>query len=143
MATPTPDTRSRGRGAARPEPTADRPADRAGLARRGEDLACDLLTRAGLKVVDRNWRCGEGEIDIVARAPGLLVVCEVKTRRGHTHGSPAAAVTPAKRRRLRHLAAAYLAARPVQGSVCVRFDVVSVTWPRGQEPTLHHLSGVL
>ena len=139
MATPTPDTRPRGRGAV----PSTAPAGRAELARRGEELACDVLARAGLKVVDRNWRCGDGEIDIVARAPGLLVICEVKTRRGHTHGSPAAAVTPTKRRRLRHLAAAYLAAHPVQGSVCVRFDVVSVTWPRGQEPTLHHLAGVL
>ncbi|HEV3496670.1 MAG TPA: YraN family protein, partial [Actinomycetes bacterium] len=88
------------------------PADRGELGRRGEALACARLTAAGLRVVARNWRCQTGEIDVVAEAPGLLVFCEVKTRRGDGYGSPAAAVTAAKQARLRGLAAAYLAATP-------------------------------
>jgi putative endonuclease len=118
----------------------DTPTD---LARRGEDLACTLLADAGLLVTDRNWRCGAGEIDIVARAPGLLVICEVKTRRGHAFGTPAAAVTDDKLRRLLRLAGAYLAAHPPGAPVTVRFDVVEVTWPRGHRPTAHHRAGVL
>lgn len=113
------------------------------LARRGEDLACELLADAGLLVVDRNWRCNDGEIDVVARAPGLLVICEVKTRRGHTHGSPAAAVTDDKQRRMLRLAGAYMAAHPTRLPVRVRFDVIAVTWPRDHTPTVHHLAGVL
>jgi putative endonuclease len=116
--------------------------DRRGqLGREGERLACALLGDAGLRVVARNWRCRLGEIDIVAVAPGLLVFCEVKTRRGDGYGTPAAAVTPAKQARLRHLAAAYLASVD-QPSCRVRFDVVAVTWPRGCTPRLVHLPGV-
>ena len=117
------------------------PADpRARLARRGEDLACELLRTAGLEVVARNWRCREGEIDVLASAPGLLVVCEVKTRRGDGFGSAAAAVTWSKQRRLRRLAAAYLAEAGLP-PVVVRFDVVAVTWPRGRAPVAEHLQG--
>ena len=70
--------------------------DRRGqLGRRGEELACERLTAAGLEVVARNWRCRAGEIDVIAAGPGLLVFCEVKTRRGHGYGTPAEAVTHA------------------------------------------------
>lgn len=92
----------------------------------GERLAARHLVAAGLRVVARNWRCPAGEIDIVAWEEDVLVVCEVKTRRGDAFGPPAAAVVPAKARRLRQLAALWLAeeesARPAE----VRFDVVSV-----------------
>jgi putative endonuclease len=108
------------------------------LGRRGEDLACERLVALGLRIVARNWRCRSGEIDVVAAAPDLLVFCEVKTRRGHGYGTPAEAVTPAKRTRLRLLAAAYLAA--VEHPPCaVRFDVVTITWPRGGAPVVDHL----
>jgi putative endonuclease len=120
-------------------PTSDQ---RHELGRRGEALAAGLLEAAGLRVVARNWRCRQGEIDLVAAGPGLLVFCEVKTRRGNGYGSPAAAVTSAKQARLRRLAAAYLAASPTP-PCHVRFDVVAVTWPRGGEPLLDHLQGVL
>src|SRR4029450_2573032 len=71
------------------------PADRGELGRRGEALACARLTAAGLRIVARNWRCQTGEIDVVAEGPGLLVFCEVKTRRGDGYGTPAAAVDAA------------------------------------------------
>ena len=114
---------------------------RARLARRGEELACARLAAAGLRVLARNWRCRAGEIDVVAAAPGLLVFCEVKTRRGDGYGTPAAAVTSRKQARLRALAAAWLAAHD-HPPCRVRFDVVSVTWPRGAAPAVEHLAGV-
>jgi putative endonuclease len=115
--------------------------ERLELARLGEALAAARLEAAGLRIVARNWRCREGEIDLIAAGPGLLVFCEVKTRRGHGYGSPAAAVTHAKQARLRRLAAAYLAASPAV-PCRVRFDVVAVTWPRRGQPTVEHLDGV-
>jgi len=126
--------------AARPGPSS-RSRRRAELGRLGEDLACRVLTRAGLTIAARNWRCREGEIDIVAHTGDVLVICEVKTRSGDLLGTPAAAVTPAKQRRLRQLAAAFVAehaARPLT----IRFDVVAVTWRPGAEPTTEHFAGV-
>jgi putative endonuclease len=114
--------------------------ERRELGRLGEALAGARLEAAGLRVVARNWRCREGEIDLVAAGAGLLVFCEVKTRRGHGYGTPAAAVTPVKQARLRRLAAAYLAVSPAPLRR-VRFDLVAVTWPRGGEPDAVHLEG--
>ena len=102
------------------------PDQRGELGRQGEQLACAVLTEAGLQVVARNWRCRLGEIDVIASGPGLLVFCEVKTRRGDAYGSAAAAVTPRKQARLRRLAAAYLSGAD-HGPRRVRFDVVTVT----------------
>jgi putative endonuclease len=105
------------------------------LGARGEDAAADWYTAAGYKIVARNWRCREGELDLVARRPGELVFCEVKTRSSDRFGTPAEAITAAKRRRLRVLAARFLATEPCRGSgdrrgVAIRFDVVAVTGGR-------------
>ncbi|MFL6269094.1 MAG: YraN family protein [Actinomycetes bacterium] len=122
--------------------TTRHPADRGELGRRGEALACARLTAAGLRIVARNWRCQTGEIDVVAEGPGLLVFCEVKTRRGVGYGTPAAAVNAAKQAQLRRLAGAYLRATPHR-PCRVRFDVVTVIWPRRGQPRVDHLKGVL
>ena len=74
----------------------------------GEDLAARHLVEQGMVILDRNWRCDLGELDLVARHEGTLVVCEVKTRRGEGFGSPAEAVTWRKAARLRRLAARWL-----------------------------------
>jgi putative endonuclease len=124
-----------------PQPPARTASRRAELGRRGEDLACALLTRSGLHILARNWRCREGEIDIVAHAGNLLVICEVKTRSGDRLGTPAAAVTLAKQRRLRQLAMSFLAEHAAHPHA-VRFDVVAVTWEPGREPSVEHLVGV-
>jgi putative endonuclease len=121
---------------------AKHPADRGELGRRGETLACDRLTATGLRIVARNWRCQTGEIDVVAEGPGLLVFCEVKTRRGVGYGTPAAAVDATKQAQLRRLAGAYLRATRHRPSR-VRFDVVTVIWPRHGRPRIEHLQGVL
>lgn len=94
--------------------------------RRGEDLAAEWYRRHGYEVVDRNWRCSSGELDLIARAGRLLVVCEVKSRRTDRFGSPGAAVGPVKQARIRRLAAEWLATTGTRG-VEVRFDVVAIT----------------
>ncbi|MGB7980089.1 MAG: YraN family protein [Candidatus Nanopelagicales bacterium] len=83
--------------------------DRQVLGQAGEDAAVGFLTGRGMTVVERNWRCRYGEVDIIAREGAALVFCEVKTRSGTGFGGPLAAITPAKQARLRRLTAAYLA----------------------------------
>ena len=68
---------------------------------RGEDRAADWYAQQGYQVVDRNWRCRDGEIDLIATVGATLVICEVKARSSLAYGHPAEAVTPAKQRRLR------------------------------------------
>ncbi|HEX2293964.1 MAG TPA: YraN family protein [Actinomycetota bacterium] len=109
---------------------------RSRLGRSGEDAACDLYDRLGFEVVERNYRSGRGEIDVVARRGATLVFCEVKTRRSEHWGAPAEAVDRVKQARLRRLAAAWMAERR-PGSVDVRFDVVSVI-VRGDEMDVTH-----
>ncbi|GII80533.1 UPF0102 protein [Sphaerisporangium rufum] len=95
------------------------------LGRQGEQLAADYLRAAGLRIIERNWSCPEGEIDILARDGPVLVVVEVKTRSGRSHGTAFEAVTPAKLARLRGLAARWLKGRPEWFSA-VRVDVVAL-----------------
>lgn len=104
-------------------------------------MAERYLRDRGLTILERNWRCPLGEIDLVARDGGVLVVCEVKTRRGTTYGSPIDAVTARKLARLRRLAAAWLQERG-GGFSDVRVDVVGVFTPHGAPCQLEHLVGV-
>ncbi|NHA66978.1 YraN family protein [Phycicoccus flavus] len=115
--------------------------ERARLGAYGEDLACRYLREQGLEVVERNWRCEHGEIDVVARDGPCLVVVEVKTRRGTGFGDPVEAVTVAKALRLRRLAAAYVREHgPHRGPI--RLDVVGVLCLPGSPPRLRHVVGV-
>jgi putative endonuclease len=111
------------------------------VGRHGEEVVARALTDQGWEVLDRNWRCAIGEIDIVARDGGDAVAVEVKTRQSSTFGSPLEAVTWVKLARLRRLAAAWLAAqdRTFDG---VRIDVVGVTLPRSGAAILTHVRGV-
>ena len=117
------------------------------IGRYGEQLAAHHLRRTGLTLLARNWRCLEGEVDIVARDGDVLVFCEVKTRSSTAFGCPAEAVGSAKAARLRRLAACYLAEqRPMtRGGFWpdVRFDVVSVVQERSGVAQVEHLRGVL
>jgi putative endonuclease len=106
----------------------------------GERRAVELLVAAGMVLLDRNWRCPEGEIDIVARDGDVLVFCEVKTRRGDAYGTPAEAIVAMKARRLRRLAAQWMADHPVRPTE-VRFDVVSVLPQRRGAARVEHLKG--
>ncbi len=91
----------------------------------GEERAAAWYVSHGYEVLHRNWRCREGELDLVVRNRRQLVFVEVKTRRTDRFGIPAEAITPTKQRRLRTLAGQYLAATGLRAG-SLRFDVVSI-----------------
>ena len=101
------------------------PDRRQALGRRGEDLAAAQLVRDGYRVVDRNYRCPLGEIDLVARDGESVVFVEVKTRSSRAFGTSAEAVSRSKQARLLRLADCYLRERGLGNPPC-RFDVVAV-----------------
>lgn len=112
---------------------------RGDLGRAGEAAAAEHLGSRGLEILERNYRCRAGEVDLVAVEGGVLVFVEVKTRSGRGYGLPAEAVTPAKQRRLRQVASQYLQERrPPQQDL--RFDVVEVLGRPGSFH-LQHLRG--
>ena len=111
------------------------------LGRRGEALAAAYLEGAGYEIVDRNWRCPQGEIDIVARDDAELVFVEVKTRSSEAFGHPLEAITVPKLARLRRLAAAWCEAHPgTRGGI--RIDAIAVIAPAGGSPVIEHLARV-
>ena len=112
---------------------------------RGEDLAAAELERQGMVILDRNWRCRTGEIDIVAMevedADRSLVFCEVKCRTGLGFGVPLEAITQAKVRRLRQLAGEWLATSNITARR-IRIDAVGVVLCPQKEPQLIYLRGI-
>jgi putative endonuclease len=112
---------------------------------RGEDLACAELQRQGMQILERNWRCRLGEIDIVAAEAGsnglTLVFCEVKCRSGLGFGHPLEAITYAKRRTLRQLAAVWIREHCIKAST-IRLDAVGVVLAPGAEPSITHVRAV-
>jgi putative endonuclease len=104
----------------------------------GEQEACRILEADGYRIVARNYRLRQGELDIVCERAGTLVFCEVKTRTTEHFGLPEEAVTWTKRRRIRQLAAEYLR-RERQPARTVRFDVVSVMVSEGRVSALRHI----
>jgi putative endonuclease len=115
------------------------------VGRFGEEVAAQHLAAAGLQIVERNWRCREGELDIVARDHSDLVFVEVKTRSSLAFGAPVDAISPAKLARLRRLALRWLAEHRELDQFwdAVRFDVVSVLRDSVQGLQVQHLRGVL
>ncbi len=99
------------------------------LGDRGESLAARWYEHRGYQVLERNWRTRDGEIDLILRVDRCVVFCEVKTRASDRFGSGVEAVPAGKQRRIRRLAAAWLAERrgSARSAVDVRFDVVSIT----------------
>ncbi|WP_367136390.1 YraN family protein [Saccharothrix sp. HUAS TT1] len=111
------------------------------VGRRGEDAACRYLEHQGLSILARNWRCDDGELDVVATDGVRLVVVEVKCRSGTSRGTPLEAVTPDKLDRVRKSALRWLGAHRI-GRVEVRYDVIAIEWPPAGRVRLHHLRGV-
>lgn len=111
----------------------------------GEELAARHLERLGWRILERNWRCPAGELDIIALEPGpepVVVFCEVKSRRGLGYGTPLEAITAAKVAKLRELALHWLRAQP--GPVPhIRFDGVGVLLPRDAPPLITHVPGIV
>lgn len=109
----------------------------------GEALAVDHLTRAGLRVLQRNWRCRYGELDVIAcdDATRTVVFVEVKARTGDGYGGLAYAVTERKVRRLRRLAGLWLAGQDARWAA-LRIDVIRVRIGRRRTPEITHLQGI-
>ncbi len=111
------------------------------LGKDGEQAAVDYLESCGFRILDRNWRCAEGEIDIVAVERHTFVVCEVKTRSGTRYGTPLEAVGRAKRNRLRRLAVRWLTAHGVRFDQ-IRIDVIGLLYEGTGGFTIQHIRGV-
>lgn len=105
----------------------------------GEALACRHLERSGFRILDRNYRCRSGEVDVVARHGNATVFVEVKERRGASHGEGHQGVTFGKRRRIVRAARIYAASRGLSEAE-LRFDVVSVDWTE-KGPRVRHDRG--
>ena len=116
---------------------------RAEIGALGEQLAVEHLQALGLRVVERNWRCRYGELDVIAAddAARTAVFIEVKTRTGDQFGGVEQAVSPQKVRRLRRLAGLWLAGHD-GGWSQVRIDVIGVRIGRRRTPEISHLQGV-
>jgi len=110
----------------------------------GERLAARYLVESGLRILDRNWRCDQGEIDIVAMDGTCLVIVEVKTRRTLAFGAPVEAVTAAKAARLRRLAGCWFAENRSQADSVAdfRIDVIGVFRPSRGPAQIEHLVAV-
>ena len=110
---------------------------------RGEKLAADLLKKRGYKIVQKNFRCREGEIDIIAQKGECLVFVEVRTKKNTAFGTPEESVTLSKREKLISLANAYIQAydKPPQSR---RIDVVAVELTRDNRVSrLEHIENAV
>ncbi len=111
------------------------------LGQRGEALAAGYLEGAGMRIIDRNWRCPVGEIDLVAVDGSTLVVVEVKTRSSVDYGHPLEAITPGKLERLYLLASKWARAHDLRFSG-FRVDAVAIIDDGVSEPVIDHLRAV-
>ena len=124
-----------------PAPTGAAAGRRAALGAYGETAAARHLLEQGMVLLDRNWRCELGELDLVLRDGRTLVVCEVKTRSSTRFGSPLEAVTEQKAARLRRLAARWLTDHRVRPDD-VRIDLVGVLVTGARPAEIEHVRGV-
>ena len=115
-------------------------ANRQWLGRYGEDRACEHLQRLGFEILDRNFHCSEGELDIVAQDGKTIVFVEVKTRTSDQTGHPFEAITVSKQARIRRLAAEWCHRHQVN-RVQVRMDAIAV-FVRGGRVAIEHLRQV-
>jgi len=120
--------------------------ERQRMGRWGEDQASLLLCRNGIDVVERNWRCRLGELDIVGRDEDIVVFVEVRTRSSARYGSPEESITMQKSHRLRKLAMCYMASHGLQDTP-YRIDVIAVVVAQKQPPwaieRIEHLVNVV
>jgi putative endonuclease len=143
---PTPDDPDPARAEDRPPPevppsTCGEQQPRGGNETSAEQATAEYLQCGGMRILDRNWRCPEGKIDIVAAEHRVLVVCQIQVRPAAAAQTQAPPVSQAKRRRLRRLAIRWLVANGVLFDE-VRIDVVRLTRARKSDFTIEHLRGV-
>jgi putative endonuclease len=105
--------------------------------KQGEQLAADFLVAAGYEIIERNYRYGHGEIDIIANDGDYLVFVEVKSRSNESYGAPAYAVTRSKQRQMSKIAQGYMYEHQLSATAC-RFDVITVEFITS-DPVLEHI----
>jgi len=105
---------------------------------KGEDIAVDFLLGKNLKIVERNYRYGHGEIDIIAKDNEILVFVEVKTRKNLEFGSPESAITRSKQGQIRKIAEAYLFEKNVRDTDC-RIDIIAILLKQNLPPEINHI----
>jgi putative endonuclease len=104
----------------------------------GEDLAVKLLIGKGYEILERNYRYGHGEIDIIAKEGGELVFVEVKTRNNLEYGEPEYAVTKKKQKQIKKIAELYLYEKEIEEIDC-RIDVIAILMEKGKDPVINHI----
>ena len=116
------------------------PSDNGGIGSLGEEIAANFLTTRGYRILERNFRCKGGEVDIIAREPleKSLVFIEVKARRGLSYGVPQLAVTPFKQRQISKAALTWIA-KNNQHNQNARFDVIAILLDAGGRHTVEHI----
>ena len=115
------------------------PDSRKELGAKGEKLAARFLRRKGYKIVQRNYRCKLGEVDIVAEQDKTLVFVEVRTKQTEKFGPPQSSVTSTKRRHISRVALFYIKEKGLVEQSC-RFDVIAITFPSGsRKPNIEHI----
>jgi putative endonuclease len=107
------------------------------LGKEGERIAEQYLKEKGYKLVERNYRCAAGEVDLIVLDRRVIVFVEVKTRTGHGFGTPLEAVQPRKQRKMMQAAQFFLSQKKLHQRDA-RFDVVGISWP-GREPVIEHV----
>ncbi len=105
------------------------------LGERGEMIGWDYLVKNGFKILEKNYRCVLGEIDVVAKKDGRLRFIEIKTRSSHQFGRPEESVHYFKQRKLLQLAQWYLKEKR-RSDISISFDVLSISWALPQEPEI-------
>ena len=119
-----------------PVPGGERGPSRAQLGDRGENAAAKHLRSLGYRILHRKWKCGVGEIDIIARDAKTLVFCEVKTR-AYDDPTPEDQVNEFKTHQITKAAKVFLS-RYGFPQPPARFDVIAIVWPTGQPPIIRH-----
>ncbi len=107
---------------------------------RGEDLAANYLTQRGFVIMERNYRCRWGEIDIICRQGGYLIFVEVRSKTTDRYGTPEESINRAKISRIRKTAMEYLTSHPERKPVKMRFDLIAITFKNKQE-SINHIKG--
>lgn len=107
------------------------------LGQEGEDLAAGFLRKKGYRLIERNYRCKTGEVDLIVLDHKVVVFVEVKTRSDHSFGSPFEAVEARKQRKMIQAAQYFLHAHKLDQRDA-RFDVVGISW-QGDHPVVEHI----
>ncbi|MFC2083484.1 YraN family protein [Bacteroidota bacterium] len=104
---------------------------------KGEEIACKYLQEKGYRIIERNYRFGHGEIDIIAKDKEILVFIEVKTRNNLTFGPPELAITLNKQRQIKKIASSYLYSKNIDNTDC-RIDVIGILITK-KNPVINHI----